>query len=226
MIDMGKESDAKMRYLDFIQGTVLAMEQTSFEYLKNALINKYITLSVISPEKIDQMTLAEKMCDFFEKAEIQHKKTFDKFVEVYFGNLDSIVAGRVAKPPQQRKKDETALPVPRARRYYEKAQSLRKGKLNLVSMVDYSRIMMCLYAAIIEDNGTEITNFNYAATSLNVDEIINAMQNEESSYFNVTKKKRFDTTDPYGSDAITFVIAITILYKILDYSLEGGNEDG
>ena len=105
-------------------------------------------------------------------------------------------------------------------------QEIRKGKLNLSGMIDYTRIVMCLYAAIIKNNGKEIQNFDFATSSLKIDDIILAMKEEQDALpFNVIKKKKFDTVDPYGMDAITFILAITLLYKITGENLEGGNEN-
>ncbi|MFR2041691.1 MAG: hypothetical protein ACLS4A_01750 [Oscillospiraceae bacterium] len=88
-------------------------------------------------------------------------------------------------------------------------------------MIDYTRIMMCLYAAIIKNNGKEIQNFDFATSSLKIDDIILAMKEEQDALpFNVIKKKKFDTVDPYGMDAITFILAITLLYKITGENLE------
>lgn len=175
------KSDETMNYLNLIRGTVLKMNQATFAQWKDALVGQYIVFSVIAPEEIDQEIMAEKLCDYFEKAELKNGKSFEKFVEVYFSNLDSIVAGRVVKTPQQRKKDEAPLPMPRARKYYEKAQEIRKGKLNLSGMIDYTRIMMCLYAAIIKNNGKEIQNFDFATSSLKIDDIILSMKEEQDA---------------------------------------------
>lgn len=220
------KSDEKMNCLDLVQGTVLKMNQATFTQWKDALVGHYIAFSVISPEEINQAIMAEKLCDYFEKAEIKNGKSFEKFVDIYFSNLDSIVAERVAKTPQQRKKDEAPLPMPRARKYYEKAQEIRKRKFNVSVMIDYSRIMMCLYAAVIENGRKEILNLDYAVGSLKIDDIIASMQQEQDAFpFNIAKKKKFDTADFYSTDAITFILAITLLYKITGDNLEGGNED-
>lgn len=98
-----------MNTFSLIKGIVLKMNQATFEQWKDALVGQYITFSVIAPEEIDKEIMAEKLCDYFEKAELKNGKSFEKFIEMYFSNLDSIVAGRVAKAPQQRKKDETPL---------------------------------------------------------------------------------------------------------------------
>lgn len=220
------KADETMTYLDLIRDTVLKMSQETFSQWRDVLVGQYITFSVIAPEEISQSIMAEKLCDFFEKAELKNGKSFEKLVEVYFSNLDSIVAGRVAKAPQQRKKDEASLPMPRTRKYYEKAQEIRKGKLNLTRMIDYSRIMMCLYAAIIKNNGKEIQNFDFATSSLKIGDIILAMKEEQDTLpFNVLKKKKFDGVEPYGMDAVTFILAITLLYKITGENLKGENND-
>ena len=219
-------SDEAMTCLDLIRGTVLEMNQETFLRWKDSLVGQYIAFSVIAPEEIDQAIMAEKLCDFFEKAELKNGKSFEKLVEVYFSNLDAIVAGRVVKAPQQRKKDEAPLPIPRTRKYYEKAQEIRKSKLNLTRIIDYSRIMMCLYAAIIKNKGKEIQNFDFATSSLKIGDIILAMKEEQDTLpFNVLKKKKFDGIEPYGMDAVTFILAITLLYKITGENLEGENRD-
>ncbi len=224
IVDM--KSEETMNYLSMLKGTVLKMNQETFAQWKDTLVGQYIVFSVIAPDKIDQEIMVEKLYDYFEKAELKNGKPFEKFVEVYFSNLDAIVAGRVAKAPQQRKKDEAPLPMPRARKYYEKAQEIRKGELNLNGMIDYTRIMMCLYAAIIKNKGKEIQNFDFATSSLKIDDIILAMKEEQDALpFNVIKKKKFNTDDPYGVDVITFILAIILLYKITGENFEGENEN-
>lgn len=72
-----------MNYLNLIRGTVLKMNQATFAQWKDALVGQYIVFSVIAPEEIDQEIMAEKLCDYFEKAELKNGKSFEKFVEVY-----------------------------------------------------------------------------------------------------------------------------------------------
>ncbi len=190
------------------------------------MVDHYIWFSFISTNEISQTVMAEKLCDYFEKAELNTGKPFEKLVDKYFSNLDSIVSGRVAKTPQQTKKDSTPPPVPRARKYYDKAQEIRKRSLKTSVMIDYTRIMMCLYAEIIANGGKEIRDLDYAVDSLKIADIIASMQKEQNVLpFNVAAIKKFDSADPYSADVVTFVLAITLLYKIVDNSLEGGNGD-
>mgnify|MGYP006876182994 FL=1 len=60
-----------MNYLNLIRGTVLKMNQATFAQWKDALVGQYIVFSVIAPEEIDQEIMAEKLCDYFEKAELR-----------------------------------------------------------------------------------------------------------------------------------------------------------
>ena len=78
--------------------------------------------------------LAEKLCDYFEKIELKMGKPFEKVVEKYTADLDSVVGDRIAKEPKPRKNKPTP-PTPRARKYYEKACFLRKNKkrLNMIT---------------------------------------------------------------------------------------------
>ncbi|MFR2041690.1 MAG: hypothetical protein ACLS4A_01745 [Oscillospiraceae bacterium] len=65
------KSDETMNYLNLIRGTVLKMNQATFAQWKDALAGQYIVFSVIAPEEIDQEIMAEKLCDYFEKAELK-----------------------------------------------------------------------------------------------------------------------------------------------------------
>lgn len=83
-----------MNYLNLIRGTVLKMNQATFAQWKDALAGQYIVFSVIAPEEIDQEIMAEKLCDYFEKAELKNGKSFEKFVEVYLVFLGNPGTGK------------------------------------------------------------------------------------------------------------------------------------
>ena len=56
----------------------MKMNQATFAQWKDALVGQYIVFSVIAPEEIDQEIMAEKLCDYFEKAELRvYLKTHD-----------------------------------------------------------------------------------------------------------------------------------------------------
>ena len=41
------------------------------------------------------LELSEKICDYFEKLELKTGKSFDKYVESYLKDLDSIIERRI-----------------------------------------------------------------------------------------------------------------------------------
>ena len=95
-------------------------------------------------------------------------------------------------------------------------------KPSLPQMIDYSRIMMCLYAAAIQNEGKPIDNFNYAAECLLPANIVDALKNEKVSIaFPPFKKKRFDAKALYGDDMCTLILSILILCSIISEEVEG-----
>lgn len=205
-----------MEYRDFIKSTIMTIQSGDrFEQLKKDLVEDYIPFSFISEEDVTSDILAEKLCDYFEKLELKTGKEFDKTVEVYMKNLDSIVEGHIVKTPKNKKNDPSTI-VPRSRRYYEKAVSL-KNDITPRRLIDYSRIMLCLYSEIIKNGYKEIDNLDFSADCLDPKNIIEAMKNEQKTVVaNVGKKSRFDIKERYCTDTCTFIIAIILLYKILD----------
>ena len=92
----------------------------------------------------------------------------------------------------------------------------------MTQLVDYSRIMMCLYTAANNNEGRPITNFDYAADCLIPASIIGAMKSEEVSVvFPPSKKKRFDTKELYSDDVCTLVLSILFLCSIINGKVEG-----
>ena len=126
---------------------------------------------------VSKEIFAEKLYDYFEKVEINTSKSFDKLIDKYMSNIDSLVSGKVAKAHRANKKNPHPI-VPRARKYYEKADERRKEK-TLENLVDFSRIMMCLYTAIIKNDKKEITDMNYSSDCLYIETIVDAMENEQ-----------------------------------------------
>lgn len=210
---------------DFVAATICNLSQPVFEDLKQLLLGEYISFSIIGHENVTVDILAEKVCDYFGTVEIKTGRAFDKQIESYLSNLDSIVGPHIAKTPQVKKGDTTPVAVPRSRKYYEKAVATKGVKEpSMEQLVDYSRIMMCLYTAAIKNKGKPTDNFDYSADCLVPASIVDAMKNEEVSIvFPPSKKKRFDTKDLYGNDLCTVVISILFLYLIINGKVEGEN---
>src|SRR5690606_2458191 len=96
-----------MDYKEFVKSTVNALQPDMFDQIKMVLIPEYLTFSIIPEDGITPAILSEKLCDYFEKLELKTGKSFDKYVESYLKDLDSIIERRIAKTPQQKKNDPT-----------------------------------------------------------------------------------------------------------------------
>lgn len=202
----------------FVQETIMAMGPVSFECLKMALLGEYISFRLIAPEQVTKEILAEKLLDYFEKFQYKTGKKFEDLLKNYASVLDSLVEPHVAKAPQGKKKE----PMPRARKYYEKAAELRKTIKGFSELRDYSRLMLCLYAAIINNDSDKISNLDYSLECLNPDAIEAALKDEKEStlFGKKNPKSRFDTSDLYSIDTSFYVIVLIMLYAIIGDSLE------
>ena len=215
-----------MDYKEFVESTVNNMQPDVFEQIKTVLIPEYLSFSIIPEDGITPAILSEKLCDYFEKLELKAGKSFDKYVESYLKDLDSIIERRIKKTPQPKKNDPSPVIVPRARKYYEKAVSLKKARtLATGVLVDYTRIMLCLYSAIIKSGFKEISNFDFSSDCINPLNIITAMKNEQVPVaIKIGKKQKFDIKDLYCSDTCTFMLAIVLAYKILNDRVQEESE--
>ncbi len=210
-----------MTYKDFVKASIMTLQSASFEELKGTIVGEFLSFEIIEDTAITKEILAEKACDYFEKLELKTGKNFSKQLEVYLEDIDSIVGRKVAKAPQAKKKESAELIIiPRARKYYDKAVEVKSNRsISFRSMIDYTRIMMCLYMAIINNDYKEIMNLDYSLECLNIDRIISSMKTEKAAALGVIKKKRFDIKDLYCSDTGTFIITIIMLNVIKDESI-------
>lgn len=210
-----------LKYSDFVSATIMSLDQDNFESIKKALIGEYISFSIITDEDISKAVLAEKLCDYFEKLELRTGKNFDRQVDAYIKDIDSIVSRRIAKTPQPKKDDQTPVVTPRSRKYYEKALATKNSRnLSVSNLVDYSRIMFCLYAAIIKAHYKEIKAPDFSVSSLDPDAIIGSMKTETDTIVMV-KKNRFDIKNLYSSDTCTFIMSVILLHKIMNDRVQG-----
>lgn len=211
-----------MKYKKLVESTICKMSPSVFEKLKLLLLGEYISFSIIDHESVTVEILAEKICDYFGTLEIKTGKPFDKFIETYKNDLDSIVGPHIARPPQAKKGETTPVAEPRSWKYYRNAVDIKgKKKLSVTQLIDYTRIMMCLYSAADKTEGKPIENFDYSADCLDPEHIIESMRNEEVSIvFPPSKKKRFDTKEHYSDDVCTLILSILILYAIVNGKVE------
>lgn len=206
-----------MNYNTFIDSTVMQLEAESFEELKVVLFNDYLHLTFLNLENLSKELLAEKLSDYFEKVEIKTGKSFDKHLDAYYANLNSIVGSRVESTPKPKKSDPTPVVVPRARKYYDKAMEIKGQDINVCHLIDFTRLMICLYVSIIKNNRHSISNLDYSADCIVPVDVLNEIKNEDIVVFGKrVSKKKFDISDCYGTDACTLVIATILLYKIVN----------
>ena len=109
-----------MSCASFVQTTITNLDTGLFNECRDVLVDEYLPLSLAQKDDLTVPVLAEKLCDYFEKIELKTGKPFEKVVEKYTADLDSVVGERIAKEPKPRKNKPTP-PTPRARKYYEKA---------------------------------------------------------------------------------------------------------
>ncbi len=211
-----------MKYKNLVRAMICDLREPVFEELKQLLLGEFISFSIIDHKSVTRDILAEKVCDYFGTLEIKTGKAFNKHVESYLDALDSIVGPHIAKPPQAKKGGKTPV-VPRARMYYDKAMMIKEGKdLSLTQLIDYSRFMLCLYAAALKSEGKPIDNFNYAADCLSPTDIVNALKNKEISVvFPPSKKRRFDMKELYSDDVCTLILSMLILCSIANGTERG-----
>lgn len=208
-----------MNSREFVKSTIMTMNKNSFGILKKSIIGEYIFFSVITDSEITKEVLAEKLCDYFEKVMLKTGKDFDKCVSDYLNNLSSIVEGKIVKSSQSNKNNDEKT---RAEKYFDKAKSIKdEGSLSVQQLIDYTRIIMCLYSSAITDKHKVISNFDFSVSNIKPKKVIKAMKKEESEFL-IIKNQRFNTKELYSSDTCTFVIAIILLYKMTENVLQEG----
>lgn len=214
-----------MTYLDFVKATIVDLSQPVFEELKQILLGDYISFSIIDHGNVTIETFAEEVSDYFEKLELKTGRSFDRRIEAFMKDLDTIVGPSIAKTYQTKTGDKTTVVEPRSRKYYEKALSI-KGMKNpsITDIIDYTRIMMCLYTEIIKDSANPIINFDYSAFCLIPKKLIDAILNKDGSTPIPRALKKFDIKDPYGNDRCTLILLTIILFSIVDGRVEGDSD--
>lgn len=207
-----------MSYSGFVQTTVFHLDAALFNKLRDVLVDEYLILHLAPKEELTANILGEKLCDYFEKIELKTGKTFERVLEKYTLDLDSVVSERVAKEPKPQKNKPTPT-TPRARKYYDKSCYLRKhNKESKHGLLDYTRIILCLYSAIINNDFKEIDDFNLSVGGVNLTKVIESLRKETTL---LGKKQRFNTKDPYTSDRSTFVLLVIMFYYMKSKEIVG-----
>lgn len=208
---------------EFVCNTLFDINEDLFRELKERLLGEFFTFHIISEDDVTRQILLEKTCDYFEKIELKTGKNFEKQIDIFIADIDSVVGKRVAKEPQQHKNDKVILPVPRARKYYEKAISIKNDrKVSLKKLLDYTRIMLCLYAEIIRNKYNQIDNVDLSISSIDFDSIMDSMKTEQTGgAIGIGKKTKFDISDLYCSDTCSFIFLIIMYYYMKNNEVVG-----
>lgn len=163
-----------MQRKEFLEKTVIQLDDDLFGEFKKLIVGEYISFSFIKKESITKETLAEKLFDYFDKK--KGKETFDSLLKKYISDLDSMVKDKIVNAPKANQENPTPT-IPRSWKYYVAITEI-KDIISIKNMTDYSRIMMCLLMAIINNNNKEIDDFEYSTQCLDIKKLINTITTE------------------------------------------------
>lgn len=205
---------------DFIKNTILDLNPQEFNRLKTILVGEYIQFSFVESDNIDQAFFSEKVCDYIEKLEFRNKTSFQKLLVNYSIYLDKLVANKVARAPKANNNDSEL--IPRARRYYEKAKSNGKKQFQSTSQViDYVRVMLCLYTASLQSPSNPIENFNLSIDTLSIENLIFNMKQEQAKRLNYQVKEYFLKNGIYSAAVFYLIMTIIIYCHLMSNMIQG-----
>jgi len=204
---------------DFIGYTVKGLDDKLIDVLKEKLSGEYLTFHFVDSSKISKWGFCEKMVDYFEKVEIKTGDDFSKLLIGFVSNLEEVVKRYIPKEPST-KKGEPVPAIPRSLKYYKHALEIKSSRsLTLKQIVDYSRIMLCLYMGTINNGMKSVNDYMFSTDRLNLDKIINALKAEKAG--GIRKKSLFNLEDLYCSDTATFIITMIMYCHIKNLEIEG-----
>ena len=209
-----------MNSKDFIKNTILDLNPQEFNRLKTILVGEYIQFSFVESDNIDQAFFSEKVCDYIEKLEFRNKTSFQKLLVNYSIYLDKLVANKVARATKANNNDSEL--TPRARRYYEKAKSNGKKQFQSTSQViDYVRVMLCLYTASLQSPSNPIENFNLSIDTLSIENLIFNMKQEQAKRLNYQVKEYFLKNGIYSAAVFYLIMTIIIYCHLMSNMIQG-----
>ena len=142
-----------MTRIEFVEQTVLEIEVDVFEILMEKLLDGYISFQIIDKENVTRDIFAEKLCDYFEKVKMKTDLTFNKIINRYISDWEEILKDSITVEATDQKDGS----ISRAKKYYDHALKIKNNKeKTLEHLVDYTRIMLCLYMAVIDNDGKKI----------------------------------------------------------------------
>ena len=205
---------------ELLKNTILSLDSDSFFEFKTYFFREFFGFNFLDDSEVTQSIFAEKLYDYFEKVEYSNNKDFPNLLQKYMQSLDDKVSKYIEKSP--RKKNTDTEDIPRARKYYNKIIEYKKqNDIDYSKLRDYSRIMFCLYAEIINRNDT-ISNFDYSISSLTSSKLLQSMKKSE------TPKKIFETKNVFFAQNKEFsfercndIIATIVLFEMINHNVDG-----
>ena len=192
---------------EFLDDLFNSLDDRSFELLKKKIVGEYLEFTYINDDDINRNALSEKILDYFETLEIKSGDSTNVILQKYMSNMKNLVSAKIVRLPRG-KKQESDASIPRARRYYEYAKTIRYSKdITFSQRVDFVRIILCLYMAIINDNREYIDDFDLSVDAIHIDRVLKAMKAEKTDA-RVGKKIMFDLSSKYSIDFCTMILTI------------------
>ncbi len=204
-----------MTYAEFINESVMKLSIEKFDSLKRTLFTfDLIPFSIIKEEDLTMEILAEKLCDYLEKADISNWGSFETLLKKYIENLNSIVEQRIIKENIHKENKKSVRVPTRAGKYLNRISDSRREKeaLSFSTIIDISRIAFCLYNAIIDNEFKPVENFDFTVSSLDIEKLLAAYMEEKAG-----KKLLYE--GPYSIGKTSLVLMIITYYSIIDNAI-------
>lgn len=205
---------------ELLKNTILSLDSDSFFEFKTYFFREFFGFNFLDDSEVTQSIFAEKLYDYFEKVEYSNNKDFPNLLQKYMQSLDDKVSKYIEKSP--RKKNTDSEDIPRARKYYNKIiEYKKKNDIDYNGLRDYSRIMFCLYAEIINKNDT-ISNFDYSISSLTSSKLLQSMKKSKTpkNIFE-TKNVFFVQNKEFSFEWCNYIIATIVLFEIINHNVDG-----
>lgn len=212
-----------VKYIDIIN-SLYKIDDELFEEMKSVLLEKYIKFSILSNQDLTKQFMCEKLCDYIEKTELKTGKKFEKLMSYYVNNLSDLVKDFLGSIKIGN--DSKGNPVyadSRALKYYNQAMTKRNNKKNpMTGLIDYSRIMFCLYTSIINKKHKIIIDFDYSLSNVKCQTLINSLESEltkEQKFLGrviAKSEKKFTIKERYCQNEFLFVMIVIMFYLVKD----------
>lgn len=213
--EVSKEQNFKASELAFIKDTVLTLSPGNFEKLRDTLFEDCLRFWFIPKDDITPEVLAEKLYDYFYNTLAVTGAPFDKQVFQYIKSVSDLVDMHIEQAKEL--EDGTQEEAPRARRFYEKAQEIKESRsASTNDILEFSRLMFCLYEATLRDRLNKIQDFDYSVDVIDPAKILDAMKKETVEGMLGMKRKVFNLEGTCTQDISTMIIAAISLYKIAE----------